>query len=173
MEWYVVNPSNTLDQFGLPSNVQRCDDGDARCDADPLLGHCRFLVVVCLNNEDARLAACTPRGVERVKVLWPVPARARLPVVQRLLAADRSALEHALQHLGNPADPVGGYTHAPPLDAGQRNFCSAPFPVDVLVGGARSERVTLLTQSFDALDSRKHVQLSQLTLSCRRPQRGR
>src|SRR5262249_2349334 len=57
VEWYVANPDNPPDHFGLPNRRQTCTDQDPRCDIsgfdtngnstpDLTPGLCRFQVVV-------------------------------------------------------------------------------------------------------------------------------
>ena len=170
VEWYVVNPHQPLDRLGWRDSQQICTDQDDSCDRDPAPGRCRFQVVVCLNNEDRNLAACEPRGVRRVRVLRPAPARARIAELGGVLETDRLALDTALHHLRDPSSPSDGYPHQPPLSAWQRNFCSAPFAIDVFLAGLRERSVALTTWSFDDA-SEPRAQASGIRLTCRLPAR--
>jgi cysteine-rich repeat protein len=177
VEWYVVNPNNPVDRYGLPNRKQSCEDGDPSCDisgfdgdgnpvADLTPGWCRFQVVACLNNQDPNVAACTPNGVSSVTVTSPNPNGARIPIVQSTLAVDRATLETALDHLYDPLSSSDRYDRAIPLTAAQQSFCSAPFEIDVVVGGDRKRSVRLSTRSFDG-SSTPRSQTSSLVLTCK------
>jgi cysteine-rich repeat protein len=61
IEWQVNNPANEplYDKTGAISRVQRCVDGDSRCDFDGgVPDTCTFLVRVCTNGTN--LPACRP-----------------------------------------------------------------------------------------------------------------
>ncbi|MBI4518928.1 MAG: hypothetical protein HY699_24315 [Deltaproteobacteria bacterium] len=56
---------------GLPAvhRVVSCQDGDTSCDQDGTAnGACVFDVIVCLNQDDPRLPACTAKGVSSFKI---------------------------------------------------------------------------------------------------------
>src|SRR5262249_16697047 len=102
VDWYVTNPGNPLDYFGLPSARHACTDGDPTCDFERSAGMCGFDVQVCLNNARTELPACTPNGISAVTILGPRPERGHTPLVRDILAADVAALQDAVQHLQNP-----------------------------------------------------------------------
>ena len=89
--------------------------------------------------------------------------------LRAILAADVSAVQNALQHLRDPLDPGAGYVHAPPLNGAQRNFCSAPFAIDVPADALLTPRhsVTLVTHSTDNSFPVARGDLSRLTLRCK------
>ena len=61
VEWQVNNPANEprYDKNGAINRLQRCVDGDPRCDFDGgVADSCTFLVRVCANNTD--VPACRP-----------------------------------------------------------------------------------------------------------------
>jgi len=66
-----VSPTPPRDPRGVPSRTARCRDGDPACDADGENGSCTFAVALCINNHDPRLAACSPRDVQRLEVTSP------------------------------------------------------------------------------------------------------
>ncbi len=167
--WRVMSVNPLMDRFGRAANRVLCTDGDPSCDfAFNRPGLCEFLVQVCLNVVDPIFSACRPNGVRSVEILRPDPRKARLQPVQEVLATNRFALESALQHLRDPARPGAGFVFRPPVQPQQFNFCSAPFPVQVLVGGLRSASVTLALQTQDfSFPARR--ELSSLSLVCKRP----
>ena len=90
----------------------------------------------------------------------------------RLAEANAVKLGDALSALLDPMDPDAGYTHAPPLDMTQRNFCSAVVMIDVLSAGPRphaSERVaqTITVTSTDNRVPRARRHVSRWHLKCR------
>jgi cysteine-rich repeat protein len=167
VEWYVENPDNALDRHGLPNRRQECLDQDPSCDFDRTPGRCRFVVATCLNNEDPNLNACTHSGVSSLS-LKPAP-RPSDPALRAVLEANVAAANDALTHLLDPSDGAGGYAHAPPLVAGERNFCSAPFSVDVPLGSRPRYVVKLRTKSADGSLPLPRRQVSVLRLTCLRP----
>ena len=150
---------------------QLCADGDPSCDFQPSTsGVCEFQVQVCLNNLDTHLPACIPGGLDSVTIQSPNPARTRNLALRAALAQDLAALQNALAHLLDPANPEAGYVNAPPLSAAQQNFCSAPFsiavPVNVRPGRTSKRSVRLTTRSTsNSLVPRTHR--SSLTLTCK------
>jgi hypothetical protein len=125
---------------------------------------CTFKVVVCLNNADPNVPACTPQGVGAVSVIVP-----------RTATPARAQVENALQHLLNPMDPYPvttpeqtpspGYVNAPPLISEEQSFCSAPFDVTVPLGTAKKRSLTLKTLSYNLAET-PMLTRSQLTLTC-------
>ena len=174
VEWYVVNPNNPKDRFGLPNMNQTCEDQDPTCDFDPTPGRCGFEVVACLNNNDPNLPACTANGISNVEVMRPRARLLGLPAVAQIVAATQAKIEAALHALLDPMNPGAGYSNGPPLTASQASFCSAPMGlnIEVFSGSARpNERattaLTLRTRSRDNNSSRHRTQLSQLHLTCK------
>lgn len=167
--WRVLGVPAAYDRFGLPSNTARCEDGNSACDFAPEVpGHCEFLVQVCLNVADPGLPSCQPSGVGSLRILRPRPGAGQLPVVQQALASTRFALQSAVDHLMDPARPGQGFVHRLPLRPEQRNFCSAPIPVRVVVGGRRKAATSLKVKTTNfALPERE--ELSTLRLLCVRP----
>ncbi len=167
--WRVLGAAPVLDRFGLPRNKLRCYDGDPACDfAVDVPGRCEFLVQLCFNVADPSLPNCQPSGVSSLEILRPDPKQARLPAVQEAWAADRFALESAASHLLDPARPGDGFVYRLPLRPEQRNFCSAPFPIRVVVGGMRKATAHLRLRTRDmAFPARTEV--SSLDLVCIRP----
>lgn len=168
VEWLVTDARNEMDRFGLPSQKQTCTDGDPSCDFDSgNAGVCEFQVRVCLNNDDGNLPACAQDGVTTVTVLAPRPRRVITQDSDAILAADLDALQNALGHLRDPQNGGAGYTYAPPLNASQQGFCSAPFAIKATVSNRSSQpSVTLKTRSADDGFPRQHLSVSQLQLTC-------
>ena len=63
VEWYVARSDLQQDRFDVPQRAKQCADGDPGCDYDPTSGSCGFKMVVCLNNSDPNLTACTPTAL--------------------------------------------------------------------------------------------------------------
>ena len=172
VEWYVRNPTNPPDHFGLPTREQVCLDGDPTCDLDPRPGHCRFEVVVCANNSDPNLTRCIPNGIDHVDVL-PLPARLyRLPIIGQLAQTNTDKVKFALQHLLDPANPGAGYVVAPPLSVSQQGFCSAPMLIDVLSGSSYRRESVLTRMKFKARSADTNTRrakkvTAQLRLTCK------
>jgi cysteine-rich repeat protein len=177
IEWYVVRPTVQKDRFGLPSWHQTCTDGDSSCDYDPTASSCGFKVVVCLNNSDPNLPACTPSGISPVYVIGPRPTGPQ--VLRDAISQDLAAIQNALSHLLDPMNPyptppapgqtpVPGYVNAPPLAQEQQSFCSAPFDVTLPLAGHRRRSASVKTLSFSQA-SRPRIDASQLKLTCVKP----
>jgi hypothetical protein len=154
VEWFVANPNRPRDRFGLPKQEQICRDGDPSCDFKPSVsGVCEFQVAVCLNNHDPALPACIPNGITSVVVLAPRPELARVSSLRDILADDLAAVQNATQHLLDPRNVAAGFVNAPPLDAAQQHFCSAPFaiqvPVDVSMTRRTRRSVSIVARSTD------------------------
>jgi len=162
-EWYVVNPHQAPNRAGMPNETQVCRDQDPTCDFDPTPGLCRFQVVVCLNNEDVNLPQCEPRGISAIRVSRPKPS-----VSSRLARrnANFAALAHAIGHLHDPGWPQSGYTSAPALPPRERNFCSAPFAIEVERGRRRSVSEKLVVDVWDWASQPRAKLRSTLKLSC-------
>ena len=133
-------------------------------------GLCEFRVIVCLNNSDPNLPLCVPNGISSIEVRSPRPESARAAALRNILAADKAALQTALQHLADPQNPAAGYTNGPPLAATQQGFCSAPFaiavPVTVFATRGSRQSVTLKTRSTNNRLPAPLVNLSKLKLTC-------
>ncbi|HVM98394.1 MAG TPA: hypothetical protein VMT89_18515, partial [Candidatus Acidoferrales bacterium] len=166
VEWYVVNPNQAHDRFGLPSQLQECHDQDPSCDFDPAPGHCRFNVVTCLNNSDPNLPACPANGVSQLRFYRPNSGLGRSAAYRAALTADRAAFEAALMHLLDPQTPGAGYTNQIPIAATEHNQCSQAIDIDIPLLGHRSQRVNLMVRSRDGTP-RKYSSLSRLRLLCR------
>jgi hypothetical protein len=173
VEWYVVNPTNPPDIYGLPNRVQTCEDQDPTCDLDSRPGHCSFEVVVCLNNDDPNLPACVPNGISSIEVL-PPRTRLRTPEYQQVAADDNMLVSTALQRLLDPQNPNAGYTNAAPLAAAQRNFCSEPMTMnlEVFSGSARPREATVPALTFKVRSKdnrlpRPRKEVSRLRLICK------
>lgn len=166
LAWRVLGAQPVFDRYGAPSNRLRCQDGDASCDfAVDVPGRCEFLAQVCFNVVDPTLPNCVPAGVSSMEVVLPDPQRARLPAVREAWANNRFAIETAATHLLNPARPGDGFIYRLPLKPEQRNFCSAPFPVQVVVGGMRKARARLRVRTRDA-SPQGRTEVSALDLLC-------
>jgi hypothetical protein len=151
--------------------MQTCSDGDRLCDLDPMPGHCRFEVVLCLNNLDANLPLCVPHGVRRVEVRPSRPYLFRSTTVLQLANANVATVRAALIALRDPMEPGPSYTHHVPLTMAQRNFCSAPMLLDVLSGGdgphagdAAAQTLTIVSEDDGTPHRRRAV--SRLRLKC-------
>lgn len=166
VEWYVVDPSNPLDRYGLPTRDQKCADQDPTCDFDPTPGRCRFEVVACASNDDPSLPACAPNGIATFRLRDPRPIAPRDPVRQAILTADAEAVNEAFLHLLDPLDPGAGYTSAVPLDATRRNLCSAPFAIDALTKKAQHGPLRITTRTTDQGLPRARTNVSRLRLTC-------
>lgn len=166
--WKVLQSTARIDRFGLAANHQTCEDADPGCDFAPELpGLCEFLVQVCLNVDNPDQPECIANGVSEVEVISPNPKNSRMPVVKEILSANRFALSNGLQHLLDPQRPLNGFIYKPPLTAAQRNLCSAPFPVQILVGDRPKASVTLKVRSIDQTKPRGKKDTSTLKLICR------
>jgi K319L-like, PKD domain len=167
VEWLVASGTQSIDRYGLASQKQLCVDGDPGCDFSPqAAGLCEFHVQVCFNNVDPALPACTPSGIGMVKVLAP-RLRRRRSDDSDIVAANLEALQNALTHLGDPRGREAGYVYAPPLDATQQGYCSAPFAIAARATARRNRpAVVLKTRSADGSQPPRHFSLSQLRLTC-------
>ncbi|MGD0949559.1 MAG: hypothetical protein ABSA52_19300, partial [Candidatus Binatia bacterium] len=165
VEWYIAEATVKKDPFGLPSVHQKCTDGDASCDYDLMQNNsCTFKVVVCLNNADPNLPACTPQGVGAVSVIVPKTG-----------TEANAQVENALLHLLNPMNPYPvttpqqtpspGYVNAPPLIEEEQSFCSAPFDITIPLAGSRQSSLRLKTLSYN-LAKKPKLSVSQLKLTC-------
>jgi cysteine-rich repeat protein len=172
VEWYVVNPNNPSDSRGLPNRTQTCHDGDPTCDVsgfdsqgapipDQTPGWCRFQLVMCVNNQDAKLPKCVPNGISQILLVQPV-LRARKTEQQTA----RAALQDAASTLLDPSNPGAGYVNAAPLSATQQNLCSAPFEIDILLGRLKRSSVSVITSSA-TLGARPLRNRSTLLLTCK------
>lgn len=172
--WKVLQANPATDRYGLASNIQVCEDNDPSCDyASEIAGLCEYLVQACVNVEDADLPSCVPNGVSSVEVLSPNPKQSWIPAVQEVLSADRFALSNAVEHLQDPRRPGNGFIYSVPLTAAQKNMCSAPFPVQILVGDRRKASVTLRLRSTDASLPKRLRELTSLKMVCKsRPARS-
>jgi hypothetical protein len=166
--WKVLQSTARLDRFGLAANQQICEDADPGCDFAPEVpGLCELLVQVCLNVDNPDQPECVANGISKVEVLSPDPRRSRMQVVKEILSANRFALSNGLQHLLDPKRPLNGFIYRPPLTAVQRNLCSAPFPIQILVGDRPKASVTLKVRSFDQTKPTGKKETSILKLTCR------
>lgn len=169
LAWRVLGAPPEMDRFGLPSSTVRCEDGNPACDfAAEVPGHCEFLVQACLNVADPTFPNCKPSGVGSLRILRPDPRKARLPAVQEAWASNRFALQSAVEHLMNPERPADGFVYRLPLRAEQRNFCSAPFPVRVVVGGLHKATAHLTVRTTN-MSLPMRTEVSSLRLVCIRP----
>jgi trimeric autotransporter adhesin len=153
LEWAVVNPSNQprTDRRERRSFVQSCTKNDQSCDfdANPNGHACEFHVVVCVNNVDPNLPACSPQGIaDPIQVIRPGPLRD---------PANYNNLVAALQNLRDPVTGVTGL--AVPVNTGATNLCSAPFSIRVPLHGRKAS-------------SAGHVRLMTLTRSLTSPHKG-
>ncbi|MFI5366965.1 MAG: hypothetical protein ACHQ4J_15225, partial [Candidatus Binatia bacterium] len=164
LEWSVVNPHNAqaTDTRGRLNFIQSCTNNDPSCDfdLDPSNHTCEFHMIVCLNNTDPNLPACTSRGVAD-------PVRIVLPNVTRD-PANNAALTMALQNLRNPVTGATGLQL--PVAPGDHNLCTAPFAVRVPLHGTTRlspGRVRLVTRSKSVLTTpRITTDVDKLTLIC-------
>jgi cysteine-rich repeat protein len=166
VEWYVANPGNPLDRFGVPRRKQVCADQDPSCDYDATLDRCRFEVVACASNGAAG-TRCEPSGLSTVEVRDPKPAQGHTPAEVAALTADAAAVQNAFQNLLDPADPGAGYTATVPIPPSKRYLCSAPFAIDVLKAGSHAGHVKVTVRSRDgSLPARTNT--SKLQFTCLR-----
>ena len=170
VEWYVVNPNNPLDRFGLPNMKQVCPDQDPTCDFDPAPGQCRFEVVVCVNTDDPNLPACSNDGVAAAQLMPTRPRLSRSPGIVALAAANEAKIRAALAALLDPNNPAAAYSNQAPLSATQKNFCSAPVTIDVRTGPRLVDSLlgaeTLRVLSLDQHSPRPQRRRSILSLRC-------
>lgn len=162
LEWYVADSHLTVDPFGFAHQTQSCDDQDPGCDYAPQVGRCRFMVVVCLNNQDPSLPRCGARGITRAEIHHPRDNRA----ASGFRRTNRIAVEYALTHLKDPADPAAGAIHALPLGAADRNFCSSPFGLDVERRRGARASISLIVDTFARAGERMHRERARLRLVC-------
>jgi hypothetical protein len=171
VEWYVVNPTNPVDKYGLPNRDQACTDNDPTCDLDPTPGQCLFQVVVCVNNHDAALA-CVPNGISSVTVVPPTARRANIPIIGPNELADVALVRNAFTALLDPNNPGAGYTNAIPLSATQQGLCSEPIGLKVFapsttrVSDRRKVQLTIKTKSANNSFPRPRRERSRLRLIC-------
>jgi hypothetical protein len=137
-------------------------DQDPGCDFDPAVGRCRFMVIACLNNADPSLPDCRTDGVSRAAVVHPPSTRGVITTRE----ANRAAVEYALSHLVDPADPAAGAVNDLPLGPGQKDFCSHPFALDVERRGGGSAAVNLIVDTFGDAGERLGRERTRLRLVC-------
>jgi hypothetical protein len=147
-EWRLVNGTGRPGGDGKTKPRQRCRDGDATCDADAVKGTCTFTMAACLGRTDARLARCSPRGIES----WTLVRSPDADLAGRLIAA--------VEALGPSTATTTTVTFTPALDATER--CTADLPLVVPAGRA----VKLLTRVTAA--GGKPRDADTLKLACRR-----
>lgn len=201
VEWYVAmgKPTPDNNSLRLPSMQQACTDNDPTCDYNPTPGKyptpgaqtCDFKVVACVNTTDVQFQGtpgptpkpfCVPRGVSGVFVLSPRPNQSTGDVGQAL-SNDLANIQNAFQSLLDPMNPyptppapgqtpTPGYIFAPPLDADQVDFCSAPFDISVPLAGARRRSVSIKALSYSGVEKTRtpvKANVSQLKLTCMAP----
>jgi cysteine-rich repeat protein len=166
IEWAVINPNNTpaKDRRNRPSSAHTCRNNDPSCDFD--LGPvgsatadvCEFHVVACFNNADPNLATCPQRGVaESVRLLGPSATD-----------ANRASFLDAVRNLRDPSSGATGL--ALPVESGQKNLCTAPFPIRVKMrrsrGALRYSNLRLTTVSRSQETSPQAVDVDSLILTC-------
>jgi cysteine-rich repeat protein len=137
VEFFVVNPNNPPDRYGLADYRQTCLDQDPTCDFDPLPGRCGFITVACVNVNDPNLPACSPaanQGVRELNVMPLSTALSLFPVAVAQYQANTTALGQALTQLFDPANPGAGFTNQAPLLPSQQNLCSSPRILTVFSG---------------------------------------
>ena len=181
VEWYVQNPNNpapskTLikyggkDKYGLPIQIQSCQDQDATCDLNlATVGRCQFQIVACVNNSDPDIPACVPNGVNSITVQSPSKSIANTAIIGPLQLANIARVKDALNHLLDPNDPAAGYSKAPPLVSTQRGFCTAPIAIDVIAPSTTREKAkavqNIVTKSLGGFP-KAVKQTSKLVLKC-------
>ncbi len=172
LEWYVANPNNPVDKFGLPDRDQVCRDNDPTCDSDPTLGVCEFTVALCLNTTDASIPACVQPGTGVSSVLVkPVPLKvASTPIIGPEAVANIAKVSTALTQLLDPQDPGAGYSKGIPLTAPQKNFCSQPLKMKTFViqtvKDRAKRRLAIRTVAKDGSFPRPKGKRTMLRLSC-------
>jgi len=165
VEWHVVTPANILDGFGLPSSTQQCRSGDATCDiaafdaqgapcpAPDNSAVCHYHVVVCVNNEDAKLPMCEAMGLRKFfhnQLFWPMVYQRRAvasTTEKEMVLSNRTNVLYALSHLHDPTIPCDPRTEdcwpvVGQVNANQKNLCSAPFEIKVVAGRTMRVKVT-------------------------------
>jgi len=160
--WYVATANALATRRGAPLPQQRCTDQDPGCDLDPALGRCEFAIVACLNVGVGESSQCRIRGVDGITIASP-GHRGRAADSRR----NRVALEHAFQALLDPGDPTSGHVHALPLTPAQRDYCTAPIPIQIELGALRRRSETLRVYGRDG-DERGLRLDSRLRLTCER-----
>ncbi len=171
-EWAVVNPANTpfLDNKGVPNFKQRCEDGDASCDADGVVnGECRIRIAVCLHVADPNLPLCGPQpDLRRYTLQKPRPDDKRATDAANAVAI-LSAFERS-----SSAVPAGKHDNeldfSPAISASTPNACTAPAEVTIALAGKSKARVTLKSRAESAPAPTKVVRDSdKLLLRCEAP----
>ncbi len=170
-EFFVVNPNNPLDKFGLPNSYQSCLDQDPTCDFDPTPGRCGFVTVICANTDDASLALCTPAGLGSLEIRPLRTALASNPVLGPVYQANTAAMGMAASQLFDPANPGAGFSNQTPLVPGQTNLCSAPQTLTVFAASARSKesaraRFSVRSKSLDDHAPKPRTKRALLRLTC-------
>jgi subtilisin family serine protease len=122
-EW-ISTVAPRLRANGRPFNRLDCTDGDPACDADATGGSCTFLVGLCFNVDDPRLA-CVPNNVEQVHFTTPNQASPRGP----WQTLTRNTLEDAIVGLG--AALRGTCRNAGPH---RNQYCTAAADCDSVQG---------------------------------------
>jgi hypothetical protein len=138
-EWLVANAASRPGADGRAPIRQRCEDGDAGCDADAAAGTCTFTVALCLDRDDARLARgdrpCRREGIESWTLLQPAPEGV-------------GTLVSAVAALGPSTTAGGVVTFSPALEASAR--CTAPVAITVPTRGARPGALVMRARTVAA-----------------------
>ncbi len=182
VEWYVVNPNNAPDRFGLPNSTQLCRQGDPSCDIAAFDAQgapcpdldagavCHYRVVACVNNDDPKLPSCKPMGLLLVGVesfrelVYQIPPP-RSTTERAMLLSDATHVSDALTNLHDPTmascnpNTENCYTVTGLVTANQKNLCSAPFELDVSAGRTLIVRIT--TRNWN-----KRYNSSQVKFTC-------
>ena len=170
LSWRTLGSAGQLDRYGQRSFEIACVDGDPACDFDPQPHSCGFRMILCLNNAEPTLPACVPNGISEVSVMAPRAVRFSDASLGAAVLADLAAVNNALTHLADPADPAGGFVYTVPLTPAQQGLCSEPFDIAVPVAASTTsvERRRLLfkIRSFDANPMRRRASPSKLSLTC-------
>ncbi len=170
-EWAIINPHNPEppDGYGFPSYRQTCVDGDPSCDYDgEINGSCSFLVGVCLNVNDGRLAGiaeCRPDAVSEWRLRSP-----KIDSFDDKRAGNAVRLLDAVSDLSDSVRIGGAVRFAPAIVA--TDSCTSMVEVEVAARGRGLRRGRLNIKSRIKIPAgtrslRKRFDRDLLQLSCR------
>jgi len=150
-EWLVTNAGMRPGGDGRAPIRQRCEDGDAGCDADATAGACTFTVALCFDREDARLARgarpCRREGIESWTLLQPAPEAV-------------GTLVSTVAALGPSTTTGGAITFSPALDTTER--CTASVAITVPTRGARPGSLVVRARTVAAGGGPRDVDVLKL-----------
>lgn len=163
-EW-LLTPVPPRTRRGVPKNRLVCYEGDPRCDVGSGAndGVCVFSVRLCLNQQDARLAECTPSGIEAMEIQRPFAGS-----VDPADIANFAALEQAAAAFGVAIYRNGQVFHSGVVNS-TRNVCGESVQLVVPLRQAIAGRWVSGRRLFQVAAYTTHGQVDtdRLALVCR------